>query len=153
MTVISHSNNAGVFSSFYLTALTATDNTIQPSPLQGIQHLGHQSIFGFVVKWNFSDENGEEHLKTALLLPAEVGSTAEDWKATRGHLGAFSKQAQGLRLFCSPPKRPPSWMELLQGRPAKTEENSPSLLWVSVLPLIRRGLQCVAGDLAAPVSP
>ncbi|KAK9408679.1 avidin-like [Crotalus adamanteus] len=82
-TVISHSNNAGVFSGFYLTALTATDNTIRPSPLQGIQHLGHQSIFGFVVKWNFSDENGEEHLKTALLLPAEVGSTAEDWKATR----------------------------------------------------------------------
>ncbi|KAK9408683.1 avidin-like [Crotalus adamanteus] len=81
-TVISHSNNAGVFSGFYLTALTATDNTIRPSPLQGIQHLGHQSIFGFVVKWNFSDENGEEHLKTALLLPAEVGSTAEDWKAT-----------------------------------------------------------------------
>ncbi|KAK9408701.1 avidin-like [Crotalus adamanteus] len=35
--------------------------------------------------------------------------------------------------------------ELLQGRPPKTQETSPSLLWVSVLPLIRRGLQCMAG--------
>ncbi|XP_039224985.1 avidin-like [Crotalus tigris] len=93
--VISHGNNAGVFRGFYLTALTATDNTIRPSVLQGIQHLGHQSTFGFVVKWNFSassavfvgqfflDENGEELLKTAWLLCAEVGTMAEDWKAAR----------------------------------------------------------------------
>ncbi|KAK9408685.1 avidin-like [Crotalus adamanteus] len=71
-TVISHSNNAGVFSGFYLTALTATDNTIRPSPLHPAPGTPC-----------FLDENGEEHLKTALLLPAEVGSTAEDWKATR----------------------------------------------------------------------
>ncbi|KAK9408687.1 avidin-like [Crotalus adamanteus] len=120
---IFRSNNAGVFRGFYLTAVAATDNTIRPSLLQGIQHPEHQSTFGFVVKWNFSastavfvgqcflDENGEEQLKTAWLLRAEVGSVAEDWKATskrkacssaaphqRGHLlghldGAASREA------------------------------------------------------------
>ncbi|KAK9408675.1 avidin-like [Crotalus adamanteus] len=74
--VISHDNNAGVFRGFYLTALTATNNTIRPSPLQGIQHLEPQPTFGFILKWNFSasttvfvgqcfqDENGEDQLNS-----------------------------------------------------------------------------------------
>ncbi|XP_015671330.1 avidin-like [Protobothrops mucrosquamatus] len=93
--VISPSNNAGVFSGSYLTAVAATDTTIRPSSLQGIQHLEPQPTFGFLVKWSFSastavfvgqcflDENGEEQLKTTWLLRGKVGSAAEDWKATR----------------------------------------------------------------------
>ncbi|KAG8131385.1 hypothetical protein E2320_017929 [Naja naja] len=96
--VISDSNNSGVFSGSYLTAMAATDNTIRPSPLQGVQHQVDQRAqptFGFTVNWSFSesiavfagqcflDEDGEEHLKTAWLLREEVESVAEDWGATR----------------------------------------------------------------------
>ncbi|XP_032094669.1 avidin-like [Thamnophis elegans] len=96
--VISDSNNPGVFSGSYLTAVAATDNTIRASPLQGIQHQADQRAqptFGFTVNWNFSesttvfvgqcflDEDGEEQLKTTWLLRVEVGSVAEDWGATR----------------------------------------------------------------------
>ncbi|KAM3843765.1 avidin-like [Vipera latastei] len=96
--IISNSNNAGMFSGSYLTAMAATDNTIRPSPLQGIQHQVDergQPTFGFTVNWSFADsttvfvgqcfldEDGEEQLKTTWLLRAEVGSVAEDWGATR----------------------------------------------------------------------
>ncbi|XP_039224975.1 avidin-like isoform X2 [Crotalus tigris] len=177
--VISHNIN-GVFSGVYVAAPSATNKTIPPLMLQGIQHLDPQPTFGFILKSNISasstvfvgqcfiDENGEEHLKTAWLLRRNLPSPAETWKAT-------SSPAQPPYFYGA--KRPPgcllrpstrpaalllptkedsflvTWMELLQGRPPKTEENSPSLLWVSVLPLIRRGLQCVVGDLAGPVRP
>lgn len=55
--VISDSNNSGVFSGSYLTAMTATDNTIRPSPLQGVQHQVDQRAqptFGFTVNWSFA---------------------------------------------------------------------------------------------------
>lgn len=55
--VISDSNNSGVFSGSYLTAMAATDNTIRASPLHGVQHQAHQRAqptFGFTVNWNFS---------------------------------------------------------------------------------------------------
>ncbi|XP_058026360.1 avidin-like [Ahaetulla prasina] len=96
--VISDSNNSGVFSGSYLTAMAATDNIIRPSPLQGVQHQVDQRAqptFGFTVNWSFAesttvfagqcflDEDGEEQLKTTWLLRAEVGSVAEDWGATR----------------------------------------------------------------------
>ncbi|KAK9408677.1 avidin-like [Crotalus adamanteus] len=92
---ISHGNNAGVFRGSYLGAVAATDNTIPPLMLQGIQHLDPQPTFGFILKSNISasstvfvgqcfiDENAEEQLETASLLRAKVGITAEDWKAAR----------------------------------------------------------------------
>ncbi|XP_015746408.1 avidin-like [Python bivittatus] len=96
--VISSLNDAGQFTGSYLTAVSVTDNTIQRSPLHGVQHHVHQRAqptFGFTVKWKFAesttvfvgqcflDADGKEQLKTTWLLRAEVGSMAEDWKATR----------------------------------------------------------------------
>ncbi|KAK9399716.1 avidin-like [Crotalus adamanteus] len=60
--------NTGVFSGLYKMAVSASDNPIGPSPLQGIQHQGPQPTFGFTVNWNFwlcqkariYDEEGEE---------------------------------------------------------------------------------------------
>ncbi|KAK9409912.1 avidin-like [Crotalus adamanteus] len=45
--------NMGVFSGLYKTAVSASDNPIGPSLLQGIQHQGPQPTFGFTVNWNF----------------------------------------------------------------------------------------------------
>ncbi|KAK9411996.1 HHIP-like 2 [Crotalus adamanteus] len=45
--------NMGVFSGLYKMAVSASDNSIRPSPLQGIQHQGPQPTFGFTVNWNF----------------------------------------------------------------------------------------------------
>ncbi|KAK9406683.1 avidin-like [Crotalus adamanteus] len=45
--------NTGVFSGFYKMAVSASDNPIKPSLLQGIQHQGPQLTFGFIVNWNF----------------------------------------------------------------------------------------------------
>ncbi|XP_039224974.1 avidin-like isoform X1 [Crotalus tigris] len=107
--VISHNIN-GVFSGVYVAAPSATNKTIPPLMLQGIQHLDPQPTFGFILKSNISasstvfvgqcfiDENGEEHLKTAWLLRRNLPSPAETWKATRGlllgHLdGASSREA------------------------------------------------------------
>uniref|UniRef100_A0A8C5WUA8 Avidin n=1 Tax=Laticauda laticaudata TaxID=8630 RepID=A0A8C5WUA8_LATLA len=96
--VISDSDNSGVFSGSYLTAMAATNNTIRPSPLQGVQHQVDQRAqptFGFTINWSFSesitvfvgqcflDGDGEEQLKTTWLLREEVESVAKDWGATR----------------------------------------------------------------------
>ncbi|KAK9403778.1 avidin-like [Crotalus adamanteus] len=45
--------NMGVFSGLYKTAVSASDNPIRPSPLQGIQHQEPQPTFGFTINWNF----------------------------------------------------------------------------------------------------
>ncbi|KFO89742.1 Avidin, partial [Buceros rhinoceros silvestris] len=82
------------------TAVTATNNKILESPLQGSQHSTNQKshpTFGFTVNWSFSDsvtvftgqcfcfvdEDGEEILKTMWLLRSQVDSMKDDWKATR----------------------------------------------------------------------
>ncbi|KAK9395581.1 AVD: Avidin [Crotalus adamanteus] len=45
--------NMGVFSGLYKMAVSASDNPIGPSPLQGIQHQGPQPTFGLTINWNF----------------------------------------------------------------------------------------------------
>ncbi|NXX61966.1 AVID protein, partial [Scopus umbretta] len=91
-------NGKGDFSGIYHTAVTATTNEIQKSPLQGSQHRTNQKsqpTFGFTVNWSFSDsvtvftgqcfvdEKGTEVLKTMWLLRSHVDSIKNDWKATR----------------------------------------------------------------------
>ncbi|XP_029141914.1 avidin-related protein 4/5-like [Protobothrops mucrosquamatus] len=88
-------SNTGVFSGVYKTAVSDSGLLIRPSPLVGVQHLGDLPVFGFTVNWSFDgstavfagqclvDENGKELLKTTWLLRAKMGSTAEDWGATR----------------------------------------------------------------------
>ncbi|NXA32445.1 AVID protein, partial [Eudromia elegans] len=91
-------NGRGEFSGTYYTAVTATNNAIKRSPLQGSQHRKNQrnkATFGFTVNWSFSDsitvftgqcfvdKNGNEVLKTMWLLRGDVDSIDDDWKATR----------------------------------------------------------------------
>ncbi|NXS42038.1 AVID protein, partial [Balaeniceps rex] len=91
-------NSRGDFSGSYHTAVTATMNEIQVSPLQGSQHRTNeksQPTFGFTVNWSFSDsitvftgqcfvdEHGNEVLKTMWLLRSRVDNIKNDWKATR----------------------------------------------------------------------
>ncbi|NXU85130.1 AVID protein, partial [Xiphorhynchus elegans] len=91
-------NNNGDFSGTYLTAVTATTNKIQESPLQGSLQRRNQKgqpTFGFTVNWTFSDsvtvftgqcfvdKNGKEVLKTMWLLRSRVDNIENDWKATR----------------------------------------------------------------------
>ncbi|XP_010129355.1 PREDICTED: avidin-like, partial [Buceros rhinoceros silvestris] len=79
-------------------AVTATNNKIRVSPLQGSQHPTSQKsqpTFGFTVNWSYSDavtvftgqcfvdEDGKEILKTMWLLRSQVDSMKDDWEATR----------------------------------------------------------------------
>ncbi|KGL82207.1 Avidin [Tinamus guttatus] len=95
---INELNSKGEFSGTYLTAVTATNNEIKVSPLQGSQQRKNQrnkATFGFTVNWAFSDaitvftgqcfvdKNGKEVLKTMWLLRSHVNSLEDDWKATR----------------------------------------------------------------------
>ncbi|XP_009883945.1 PREDICTED: avidin-like [Charadrius vociferus] len=91
-------NGKGEFTGSSHTAVTATTNEIQLSPLQGSQHRINQKsqpTFGFTVNWRFSDsitvftgqcfvdEDGKEVLKTMWLLRSRVDNIKDDWKATR----------------------------------------------------------------------
>ncbi|XP_054253887.1 avidin-like [Indicator indicator] len=99
-------NGEGNFNGFYHTAVTATNNKIQVSPLQGSQHRTNQKnhpTFGFTVNWTFSDsvtvftgqcfvdENGKEVLKTMWLLRSHVDNITDDWKATRVGINVFTR--------------------------------------------------------------
>ncbi|NWR89528.1 AVID protein, partial [Furnarius figulus] len=103
---ISAVNNHGDFSGSYLTAVTATTNTIEESPLQGSLQRRNQKgqpTFGFTVNWTFSDsvtvftgqcfvdKNGKEVLKTMWLLRSHVDSIENDWKATRVGINIFTR--------------------------------------------------------------
>uniref|UniRef100_K7F8M3 Avidin n=1 Tax=Pelodiscus sinensis TaxID=13735 RepID=K7F8M3_PELSI len=100
-------NEAGEFSGEYLTAVTATSNCIQNSPLKGAQHhtkAETSPVFGFTVNWEFSnsttvfvgqcfmDARGNETLKTTWLLREEVGSLGDDWGATRVGTNDFTRK-------------------------------------------------------------
>ncbi|NXE16318.1 AVID protein, partial [Lophotis ruficrista] len=91
-------NRRGFFEGTYLTAVTATQNKIQKSPLQGSRNDMNkkgQPTFGFTVNWSFSesvtvftgqcfvDDKGKEVLKTMWLLRSHVDNIGDDWKATR----------------------------------------------------------------------
>ncbi|NXL53078.1 AVID protein, partial [Podilymbus podiceps] len=91
-------NGKGEFTGSYHTAVTATTNEIQLSPLQGSQHdtnKKRQATFGFTVNWSFSDsitvftgqcfvdKDGREVLKTMWLLRSHMDNIRNDWKATR----------------------------------------------------------------------
>ncbi|XP_015682983.1 avidin-like [Protobothrops mucrosquamatus] len=92
---INNATNTGVLNGVYKTAVSASNNPIQPSPLVAVQHLGDQPVFGFTVNWSFTESitvfvgqcllgrDGEEQLKTTWLLREKVESAAEDWGATR----------------------------------------------------------------------
>ncbi|XP_025900787.1 avidin-like [Nothoprocta perdicaria] len=99
-------NGRGEFSGTYHTAVTATNNEIKRSPLQGSQHRRNQrnrATFGFTVNWSFSDsitvftgqcfvdKDGKEVLKTMWLLRQDVDSLADDWKATRVGINVFTR--------------------------------------------------------------
>ncbi|XP_053910432.1 avidin-like [Cuculus canorus] len=99
-------NEKGEFSGSYHTAVTATTNKIQISPLQGSQHSTNQKsqpTFGFTVNWRFSDsvtvftgqcfvdEDGREILKTMWLLRSRVNSIKDDWKATMVGINVFTR--------------------------------------------------------------
>ncbi|NXY85759.1 AVID protein, partial [Alcedo cyanopectus] len=91
-------NGKGDFAGSYHTAVTATTNKIQVSPLQGSHHRMNQKgqpTFGLTVSWSFSDsvtvftgqcfvdETGKEVLRTMWLLRSHVDNIKDDWKATR----------------------------------------------------------------------
>uniref|UniRef100_A0A8C8AP26 Uncharacterized protein n=1 Tax=Otus sunia TaxID=257818 RepID=A0A8C8AP26_9STRI len=62
-------NRKGEFAGSYHTAVTATTNEIQVSPLQGSQHHTNQKsqpTFGFTVNWKFS---GASPFAAFLLCP------------------------------------------------------------------------------------
>ncbi|XP_070599825.1 avidin-like [Erythrolamprus reginae] len=96
-------NEAGVFSGMYLTAVSTTSQDIRLSPLQGIQQLRNQLLFGFTVNWTFSASttvfvgqylvraDGRELLKTTWLLRAAVKSMKDDWRATRVGTNTFHR--------------------------------------------------------------
>ncbi|NXP20555.1 AVID protein, partial [Scytalopus superciliaris] len=99
-------NKNGDFSGSYLTAVTATSNQIQESPLQGSLQRKNQKgqpTFGFTVNWTFSDsvtvftgqcfvdKNGKEILKTMWLLRSRVDDIESDWKATRVGINVFTR--------------------------------------------------------------
>ncbi|KFQ83269.1 Avidin, partial [Phaethon lepturus] len=98
-------NSKGEFTGSYHTAVTATTNKIQMSPLQGSQHPTNQKsqpTFGFTVNWKFSDsitvftgqcfvdEEGKEILRTMWLLRSHVDNINNDWKATRVGTNVFT---------------------------------------------------------------
>ncbi|XP_069482883.1 avidin-like isoform X1 [Ambystoma mexicanum] len=89
---ISSVNSVGIFSGVYTTAVSATNNTIVPSPLTGHVQKSDSPTLGFTVSWAFSasttswagqcyqDPEGRKILATMWLLREE----AEDsWKGTR----------------------------------------------------------------------
>ncbi|NWX92665.1 AVID protein, partial [Nothoprocta ornata] len=91
-------DNKGNFSGMYHTAVSSAQKPIQPSPLQGSQHLDddEQCTFGFTVNWQrfsdstavfvgqcFVDDKEQEVLQTAWLLREKVDHLDSDWKATR----------------------------------------------------------------------
>ncbi|NXU78811.1 AVID protein, partial [Oreotrochilus melanogaster] len=86
---IRHLNGKGEFTGSYHTAVTATSNEIQVSPLQGSQHHTNQNrqpTFDSSTVFTgqcFIDEDGKETLKTMWLLRSSVDSIKDDWKATR----------------------------------------------------------------------
>ncbi|KAM6329442.1 avidin-like isoform 2-T2 [Alca torda] len=98
-------NGKGEFTGSYHTAVTATRNEIQLSPLQGSQHHTNkgQPTFGFTVNWSFSDsitvftgqcfvdKDGKEVLKTMWLLRSRVDNINDDWKATRVGINVFTR--------------------------------------------------------------
>ncbi|NXW11973.1 AVID protein, partial [Fregetta grallaria] len=99
-------NGKGDFAGSYHTAVSATTNEIQVSPLQGSQHRTNQKsqpTFGFTVNWSFSDsvtvftgqcfvdEEGKEVLKTMWLLRSYVDNIKNDWKATRVGINIFTR--------------------------------------------------------------
>ncbi|XP_053858643.1 avidin-like [Vidua macroura] len=100
-------NGNGVFVGSYHTAVTATSNEIQLSPLQGsLQKSPNQKsqpTFGFTVNWSFSDsitvftgqcfvdEYGKEVLRTMWLLRSHVENIKNDWKATRVGTNVFTR--------------------------------------------------------------
>ncbi|KFZ68695.1 Avidin, partial [Podiceps cristatus] len=99
-------NGKGEFTGSYHTAVTATTNEIQLSPLQGSQHNTNkksQPTFGFTVNWSFSDsitvftgqcftdKDGKEVLKTMWLLRSRVDNIRSDWKATRIGTNIFTR--------------------------------------------------------------
>ncbi|KAM6294048.1 avidin-like [Aegotheles albertisi] len=99
-------NGKGEFTGIYHTAVTATNNEIKLSPLQGSQHNTNQQTqptFGFTVNWSYSDsvtvftgqcfvdEQGREVLKTMWLLRSHVDDIKDDWKATRVGINIFTR--------------------------------------------------------------
>ncbi|NXD44298.1 AVID protein, partial [Copsychus sechellarum] len=92
-------NGNGDFTGSYHTAVTATNNEIKVSPLQGFMQKSpnqkRQPTFGFTVNWSFSDSitvftgqcfvdnEGKEVLRTMWLLRSRVENINNDWKATR----------------------------------------------------------------------
>ncbi|XP_048147829.1 avidin-like [Corvus hawaiiensis] len=105
---ITSMNAKGVFTGIYHTAVTATSNKIEKSPLQGAMQKSPnqkgQPTFGFTVNWSFSDsitvftgqcfvgDNGKEVLKTMWLLRSHVDNIKNDWKATRVGVNVFNRQ-------------------------------------------------------------
>ncbi|XP_056408400.1 avidin-like [Hyla sarda] len=107
ITIAAVSQN-GVFSGTYLTAVSATNNTIVESPLIGYQQLDGSS-FGYTVKWEFSSsitvftgqcfitETGPV-LKTMWLLRSESENIKDDWKQTRVGYNIFHKLPKILKV-------------------------------------------------------
>ncbi|MBN3286910.1 AVID protein, partial [Polyodon spathula] len=95
MTISTTDNKGHIFGSFF-TAVTANSGVkIKESPLSGFKDDSHQPIFGFLVKFTFSDsitnfvgqcfvdKNGVEHLETMWLLRSKADSSGDNWQKTR----------------------------------------------------------------------
>ncbi|XP_070792138.1 avidin-like [Pituophis catenifer annectens] len=104
---INNVSNTGAFSGIYQTAVSDSGNPIWPSPLQGVQGQGTQPVFGFTIKWNFTesisvfvgqcflDADGKEQLNTTWLLRNMMDSRKDDWKATRVGTNTFYRTVRG----------------------------------------------------------
>ncbi|KAM6469786.1 avidin-like [Liasis olivaceus] len=99
--VVSSIGGDGRFTGSFQDTVFAINNTIQTSPLFGVQHQWDQPTFGFTVNWQLSESttvfvgqyflavDGKEQLQTTWLLRDEEGSPVNGLKATRVGTNTF----------------------------------------------------------------
>ncbi|XP_025033175.1 avidin-like [Python bivittatus] len=92
--VVSSIGGDGRFTGSFQDTVSATNNTIQTSPVFGVQHKSAQPVFGFTVNWKFAESttvfvgqcflaaDGKEQLQTTWLQRDKEGSLANGLKAT-----------------------------------------------------------------------
>ncbi|OCT98617.1 avidin [Xenopus laevis] len=93
----------GRFTGAYMTAVSSVDAKIVESALTGFWKPSEQPIFGFAVKWAFSDsltvwagqcflnDQKEEILHTTWLLRSKQDNEQDNWKATRIGVDVFTR--------------------------------------------------------------
>ncbi|XP_034784183.2 avidin-like [Acipenser ruthenus] len=105
MTISKTDDKGHIFGSYFITLTANNGVEIKESPLSGIKDDSHQPIFGFLVKWTFSesitnfvgqcfvDKNGVERLETMWLLRTKADSSGANWEKTRVGSNLFHRLA------------------------------------------------------------